>query len=66
MGGKTLEDILLPVHDSILQLFFVLKVLIEQAHLNSFIVLCNGVELDFMAYACTSRVHTRMSVFVQG
>jgi hypothetical protein len=52
MGGRTLEDILL--HDSTLQNFFVLKVLIEPAHLNSFIVLCNGVESDFMAYACTS------------
>jgi hypothetical protein len=31
------------------------KVLIEKAHLNSFIVLCNGVESGFMACACTSQ-----------
>jgi hypothetical protein len=42
IGGRTLEDILL--HNSTLQNFFVPKVLIEPAHLNSFIVLCNGVE----------------------
>ncbi len=31
---------------------FVPTVLIESARLNSFIVLCNGVESDFMAWAC--------------
>ncbi len=51
MGGRPL-DILR--HDSTLQFFFVPKVLIEPAHLNSFIVLCNGAESDFMACACTS------------
>ncbi len=51
MGSKTL-DILL--HYSTLQFFFVPKVLIEQALLNSFFVLCNGVKSDFMACACMS------------
>ncbi len=46
MGGRTL-DILL--HDSTLQKKIMSKILIELAHLNTFIVLCNGVELDFMA-----------------
>ncbi len=53
MGDKTLKDILL--HDPTLQFFFVPKVLIHPAHLNSFIVLCNGVESSFMAYACISK-----------
>ncbi len=52
MEGRTL-DILL--HNSTLQLFLVPKVLFEMpAHPNSFIVLCNGVESDFMACACTN------------
>ncbi len=52
MEGRTLDMI---VHNSTLQLFLVPKVLIEMpAHTNSFIVLCNGVEWDFMACVYTS------------
>ncbi len=52
MGGRTF-DILL--HNSALQLLLVPKVLIEMAaHTNSFIVLCNGVESDFIACVCTT------------
>ncbi len=52
MGGRKLGHSCAQFNSSI---FFVQKVWIEiQAHTNCFSVLCNCVELDFMACACTS------------
>ncbi len=51
MGGRTL-DILLHALNSSKKI--VPKDLIEPAHWNSFIVLCNGFESGFMACVCTS------------